>query len=251
MSLAVTEANTRLDQRWLWASLFFAVAIFAQWPRLDLVVASQYHTPAGGFVHGNEPLVLAMYHWTPLVGRIIVGALALIALLSPWLAAWMRRRGRGDLAHRCLGPWRHMAVVAVLCGVLGPGLVVEAWFKNAVGRPRPVQVVEFGGSEPFHGPFEPGPNPAHHRSFVSSHAATGFWLLSLGLTCGPVWRRRWLWIGLLTGSAIGAGRMMQGGHFLSDIVFAFYAVWIPCQIVMALDRWRLRRRPPAQLAGDQ
>ena len=133
-----------------------------------------------------------------------------------------------------------MAAVAVLCGVLGPGLVIEVWFKNTVGRPRPVQVVEFGGDQPFHGVFQPGSNPEKHRSFVSSHAAAGFWLLSLGLTAGPVWRRRWLVIGLVTGSLIGLGRMMQGGHFLSDIIFSFYAVWIPCEIVAAVDRRRHR-----------
>ena len=105
-----------------------------------------------------------------------------------------------------------------------------------MGRPRPVQVVPFGGTDAYHGPFVPGHDPSNHRSFVSSHAAAGFWLMSLGLTCGPVWRRRWLLIGTVTGAAIGAGRMMQGGHFLSDIIFAFYAVWLSCELVAWADR---------------
>jgi len=36
--------------------------------------------------------------------------------------------------------------------------------------------------------------------------------------------------------------MMQGGHFLSDVIFAFYAVWVPSELVAALDRRRLARQ---------
>jgi lipid A 4'-phosphatase len=233
MTSAPTEApHSSLDTRLLWAGLFLCMAVFAKLPDIDLAVASRCcHTPGAGFTHAFDPVVLALYKGTRPIGQIILAALAVFALISPLLARLMRRRGQNAMAVQCLGPWRRMAVVAVICGVLGPGLVVEGWFKNTVGRPRPVQVVEFGGDQPFHGVFARGPDPEHHRSFVSSHAAAGFWLISLGLTCGPVWRRRWLVVGLVTGSIVGLGRMMQGGHFLSDIIFAFYAVWVPCEII--------------------
>jgi len=45
-------------------------------------------------------------------------------------------------------------------------------------------------------------------------------------------------IGLVAGSVIGFGRILQGGHFLSDIVFAFYAVWLSCELVAWIDRRR-------------
>lgn len=233
-------SHTRL----LWAGFFLCMAAFAKLPTLDLAVTSQCcFTPGAGFTHGRALWVRALYDGTPLIGRGILALLAVFAMVSPLLARLMHRQGREALAQRCLGPWRRMAVVAVICGVLGPGLVIEVWFKNTVGRPRPVQVVAFGGDQAFRGAFEwGGSDPEHHRSFVTSHAAAGFWLMSLGLTSGPVWRRRWLLIGLATGSVIGLGRMLQGGHFLSDVIFAFYAVWIPCEIVAALDRRRQQRR---------
>lgn len=225
---------------WIWGVLLVCVAIFATVPELDLSVTRHLYTPGLGFIHAHDPLVLASYHWTPLVGRTILVALAALALLSPLLARPMRWLRQGEsLAQRCQTSWRRMAAVAVLCGVLGPGLIVEVWFKNEIGRPRPVQITQFGGDHAFVGVFEHGDNPENHRSFVSSHAAAGFWLISLGLTSGPVWRRRWLFIGIACGAAIGLGRMMQGGHFLSDIIFAFYAVWIPCEVIAALERWRL------------
>lgn len=225
--------------RWIWIALLVCMALFAKLPRLDLSVSQHFYTPGLGFLHAHDPLVLASYHWTPVVGRTILIALAALALLSPLLAMPMRWLGQNSLAQRCQTSWRRMAAVAVLCGVLGPGLVVEVWFKNAIGRPRPVQVVEFGGDQPYLGVFQEGADPERHRSFVSSHAAAGFWLISLGLTSGPVWRRRWLFIGIACGAAIGLGRMLQGGHFLSDIIFAFYAVWIPCELVSMIERRRM------------
>ncbi|MDE2400744.1 MAG: phosphatase PAP2 family protein [Burkholderiales bacterium] len=235
-----------LDTRLIWAGLFLCVALFAKLPRIDLAVAAHYYTPGLGFIHAQDPVVRALYLWSPTVGRAIVATLAVFALISPLIARLLRGLGHATLAQRCTGPWRRLAIVAVLCGLLGPGLVVEGWFKNAMGRPRPVQVIELGGTEPFHGTFQPGADTAHHRSFVSSHAAAGFWLMSLGLTAGPVWRRRWLLIGVVTGSVIGAGRMMQGGHFLSDIIFAFYAVWVSCEIIAFCDRRWQQRHAHAQ-----
>ncbi|MDI1261158.1 phosphatase PAP2 family protein [Aquabacterium sp.] len=239
--MAIERDRAGKEVRWLWGALFFCAVAFAKVPSIDVMVTGHLYTPGLGFIHAQNALVQASYHWTPLIGRAILAGMLILALLGPLLARLLRWQGREQLAVQCRGPWRRMAAVAVLCGVLGPGLVVEVWFKNTVGRPRPVQVAEFGGDQPFHGVFQQGADATTHRSFVSSHAATGFWLLSLGLTAGPVWRRRWLLIGLFMGSLIGLGRMMQGGHFLSDIIFSFYAVWIPCEIVAALER--RRRRP--------
>lgn len=228
----------------IWAGLFLCMALYAKVPQIDLAFSARYFSAGQGFVHANDPLVRLLYVWTPPIGRTILAVLAVFALTAPLLARLAARLGHSQLARQCVHSWRHMAVIAVICGVIGPGLLIEGIFKNTVGRPRPVQIEQFGGNQPFHGPFQPGDDPDSHRSFVSSHAATGFWLMSLGLTAGPVWRRRWLLIGVVAGAIIGMGRIMQGGHFLSDVIFAFYAVWVPCELVALIDRWRLTRHLP-------
>lgn len=230
-----------LDTRLIWAGLFFSLAIFAQFPGLDLLVSVNYYSAERGFFHRDDALVRALYDWTPWLGRGLIVALALFALLAPWIARLFQKLGRTELASRSTGAWRHLATVSVCAALLGNGLVVEGLCKGLMGRPRPVQVEQFGGQEVYHGPFNPGDDTTHHRSFVSSHAAAGFALMSLGLTCGPVWRRRWLLIGTVAGGIVGMGRMMQGGHFLSDIIFAFYAIWLSCELVAWADRRRLSR----------
>jgi lipid A 4'-phosphatase len=230
------------DTRLIWAGLFFSLAIFAQFPGLDLLVSVRWWHPDHGFIHRQDPVVLALYDWTPWIGRGLILVLALFALFAPLVARVFERLNRPETAQRCLGPWRHLATVSVCCALLGNGLIIEGIFKNFMGRPRPVQVVQFGGTDAYHGPFVPGDDPPNHRSFVSSHAAAGFALMSLGLTCGPVWRRRWLLIGTVSGAVIGAGRMMQGGHFLSDIIFAFYAIWLSCELVAWVDHRRIAKQ---------
>lgn len=234
----------RVETRLIWAGFFFALAAFAALPGLDLLVSVNYYSAAHGFFHRHDPLVLALYDWTPLIGRALVVLMALVALLAPLMALALERLGRVAWASYCKGPLRHAATVAFCCALLGNGLVVEGVLKNFMGRPRPVQVVQFGGTDAYHGPFVRGEDPANHRSFVSSHAAAGFALMSLGLTCGPAWRRRWLLIGTVAGGVVGMGRMMQGGHFLSDIIFAFYAIWLSCELVAWVDRRRLARSAP-------
>lgn len=226
----------------MWALLFFSLALFSKFPGLDLLISARYFDPEQGFFHRNNPVVQGLYDWTPWVGRALVIALALYALLAPLLARYFERQGEHSLAQRARGSWRHLATVAVVCGLLGPGILIEGVLKNHMGRPRPVQVIEFGGADTYHGPFVPGATPERNRSFVSSHAAAGFWLMSLGLTCGPLWRRRWLLIGLVVGGAIGLGRILQGGHFFSDVLFAFFTVWLSCEIVAWLDKHRRSRQ---------
>lgn len=239
---AEDEADEGAGTRLIWAGLFFALAIFAALPGLDLLVAANYYDPQLGFVHRDDPLVRALYVWTPRLGHILLLLVTIYALASPLLTRWFASHGQTDKA-ACSRHGQHAAVVALCCALLGPGLLVEIVLKGHMGRPRPVQVVQFGGQDTYHGPFVPGPDPGNHRSFVTSHAAAGFWLMSLGLTCGPIWRRRWLLIGTITGAIIGVGRMMQGGHFLSDVIFAFYAVWLSCELIAWADRRRLARRP--------
>jgi lipid A 4'-phosphatase len=232
---------TFMYTRLIWAGLFFALAIFAKAPGLDLLVAANYYNAESGFFHRDSPMVRALYDWTPPLGRGLIAVLVVYSLIAPRVARWFRARGKAELAQRCAGPLRRGAVLALCCALLGPGLLIEGILKNTMGRPRPVQVEQFGGPLAYHAPFVPGDDIKNQRSFVSSHAAAGFALIGLGLACGPVWRRRWLLIGIVTGGVIGLGRMMQGGHFISDIIFSFYVVWLSCEFVALIDR-RLQHR---------
>lgn len=216
----------------------FAVAVYAKFPTLDLIVSSRQYHPVHGFVGAHAPLLEAMHLWAPRLGLGVVALLLSWLVVAPLVAWWAQRRSQGRWLERAHPFLQRSAVLALLVALVGPGLLSEGLFKNTVGRPRPVQIEPFGGPAAFQGPFQIGDNPSEHRSFVSSTAATGFALMGLGLACGPTWRRRWLIIGIVAGSVLGLGRILQGAHFLSDVVFAFYTVWWSTVLIgWAADKW--------------
>lgn len=243
-----SDDDDSFDTRLIWAGLFLSLALFAKVPRVDLIVSQRYYTPEAGFFQAGNPLVQALYQYTPILGNTLLVLAALLALAAPWLARQARGRGHEATAGLLLGLWRRTAVAVLLVATLSSGLIVELGLKNFMGRPRPVQTVEFGGDQPFHAAFERGANPRKHRSFISGHATAGFTLMALGLFAARTWRRRWLLIGLTAGALVGLGRIMQGGHYLSDVVFSFYAVWLSCELVaFGMRRFEQRRQAPPRV----
>ena len=116
--------------------------------------------------------------------------------------------------------------------VVGPGLLVNVLLKdNSIGRARPSQITEFGGSSDFTRAFEYSGACDSNCSFVSGHASMGFWFIGLGWLLQS---KRWFYIGLLIGAIVGLTRIIQGGHFLSDTVFALWAVY---WVNLGLGHW--------------
>ncbi|MGF1530716.1 MAG: phosphatase PAP2 family protein [Puniceicoccaceae bacterium] len=122
------------------------------------------------------------------------------------------------------------ATYLALCVIVGPGLLVNATFKDNFGRPRPRDTIAFGGSDQFLPVGEIGPL-AHRKSFPSGHASMGFVLAAPALFFGPRRRRifyAWVCLGVASGIGIGLVRIAQGGHWFSDVlwsaVFVYYAM---------------------------
>lgn len=116
--------------------------------------------------------------------------------------------------------WRKSGIFLIACVVLGPGLIINAVFKDHWDRPRPRDVLELGGTlhytaAPWRG--EGGSSfPCGHCS-VGFLYASGWWLWK---SRRPRWARASLALGLALGSALGLGRMAAGAHFLSDVIWS-------------------------------
>jgi lipid A 4'-phosphatase len=143
-----------------------------------------------------------------------------IAAVAGIILALARRRHLFGLG---LPEWIFLALVLIT----GPGLIANTVLKDNWARPRPLHVVEFGGPDRFTPVLERSGACERNCSFVSGEASATF---ALGFAFALLARRRRAEImaaGIAAGSLAGLVRMGEGGHFLSDVVFA--------GVFMALD----------------
>jgi lipid A 4'-phosphatase len=137
--------------------------------------------------------------------------------------------------------WIRPGLFLVILLALGPGLIVNSVFKEYWGRPRPREIVQFGGKKEFLHPWQKG--VAHMgRSFPSGHSSAAFYLTAPFF----VYRRRnpgiaslWLIGGLCFGLMMSVARIAQGGHFLSDNLWAWGMVHLTAvtlYYLLRLDR---------------
>lgn len=116
----------------------------------------------------------------------------------------------------------------VLFLIVGNGLVVNSLFKSHWDRPRPRDVVQFGGEREFRQPWQPG-NTARGRSFPSGHAAAAFYMMApffIYRWRKPATAHAWLIGGMLFGGAMSYARISQGGHFLTDTLWSWGLLYI-------------------------
>ena len=224
--MSATRRETRL---WL-ALLLALLLIYVVWPGLDLPVSAWFYRSDSGFWIDDQPWVQAVHHTVPWIGRLL-----LVGSLAVWLLGHFGRRTE-------LRRLRRPAAALFLGLVLGLGLLAHGVLKENWGRARPVQVSQFGGEASFTPPWQPTSECRRNCSFVSGHAGTGFALIALGALAAPRRRRFWLVTGWSAGLLLGALRIAQGGHFLSDVLFGGLLLWGTSLAIRACwTRWRLRR----------
>jgi len=180
----------------------------------DLAVQALFYSPGEGWALGNREPWAFLYHFGNLPA-FALGAMGVIAFVLSFFSERLR-------------PDRTAALFVVVFLALGPGLVVNTVFKDHWGRPRPADIVQFGGTETYRSFWHPG-SPNQGRSFPSGHAAVGFFLMAPFFVLrrkAPGWARRALVAGVLYGLTMGLGRMIQGGHFLTDVIWSGFMVYL-------------------------
>jgi len=173
--------------------------LFFLYPNIDLWFSSFFYK--GTFFLKQAPLLQLIYKVT--IYSIALFALGLLLLLVYTTIT------KKELVKRSI------LVYLLLTLVLGPGLIVNELLKNHMGRARPSQITNFGGTKTFTPALVPSNQCQKNCSFSSGHAAAAFYFVALV----PLVRRKLLaWILALSwGWIVGLTRIAQGGHFLSDV----------------------------------
>lgn len=181
---------------------------------------------------GEIPFWDSLYRWGTVPSAVLI-----FTSLTLYCLSWSLERFR---------LWRKVFLFIVLTAVIGPGLITNGILKEYWGRPRPREVIEMGGRSVYE-PILTIDRSSKGLSFPCGHATMGFLFMGgyflfrrhrAGLARG------FLLGGIVLGGLMGVARMVQGGHFFTDVVWAgliCYFVPMGLYYAMGLDRSLIRR----------
>lgn len=192
----------------LGAVALVAAIVFLSKPDLDLMAAGAFYKGGGEFFGQSDLWIIVLRN------LFIIFFWACVALAIAGLVI-TRKPGTRWLGFAA----PHWLFLAICLGV-GPGLVANIMFKDQWGRARPKQVVEFGGSKTFTPPILFSRQCPRNCSFVSGEASSTYVPFFAAAVLLPQAAVPLVVTGTVMGLAAGGVRMAQGGHFLSDVIFA-------------------------------
>lgn len=181
---------------------------------LDLIFHANFHTATEGWFLKDVQPWRFIYHYGNIPAlALTIGALLVLAL-SPYLKKLRKLTKR--------------ALYLILVMAIAPGLLINVILKDNWGRPRPRNISDFGGKHQFEkvlivDPDSPG------KSFPCGHCSMGFYLFALYFLFRKKRQKLASLIFIITlvwGSLIGLARIVQGGHFLSDVIWSAGLVYL-------------------------
>jgi lipid A 4'-phosphatase len=199
-----------------------AAIVFVGWPALDLAASRAFYLGPRHFLLNDSELADAfrtLFTFITWSAGILAGAGILLAVAQ-----------RRHLFGLRLPHWLFLA----LSLALGSGLVANAVLKDHWARPRPLHIVEFGGPHAFTPVLDRTGQCDRNCSFISGETSS---ILAIGFAVAmlvPRRRRAMAFaVALAAGAAIGLIRIGEGGHFLSDVIFA----GVLMALVVVLVHW--------------
>ena len=133
---------------------------------------------------------------------------------------------------------KRFSIIVLLSLILGPGLLVNTIFKSNWGRARPYQVLRDG--KIFTPVWQANFRLKNQHSFSSGHAAIGFFLGVPLLALGK--KRVAVILSVAGGLIVGGVRILQGGHYLTDVLFSGIFVWLVAWLVIYFtDKWIIKK----------
>ena len=189
---------------------------------LDVRFSSIFHdalSPDGPWPQAGAPLWMALYAIDTHMTIALAIAAAVLAIAGTFSGGDRRKI--------------IYALFIVLSIMIGAGLIVNGILKEHWGHPRPDDIVQFGGSGQYAPPWAKRPS-GEGESFPSGHAAIAFSCIVFYFILRiprPKLARACFWGAVFLGSLMGLGRVIQGRHFLSDVLWAAYIPYLVCMLV--------------------
>lgn len=208
---------------------------FGLYPELDLRVARYFYVFEDS---GHNTFAFRIY--PPVMWARDIGLWIGTVLVAPAVASLVIKL---ILPRRKLMMSGRAIVFLMATMALAPGLLVNVLLKDHWGRPRPIDVTQFGGGEHFVAWWDPRGDCRANCAFVSGDVAGAFWTVAPAALAPPQWRALAYGAAIALGTGMAAVRVMAGAHFPSDVIFAgvftFLIIWVSYALIYRWPRTRL------------
>lgn len=200
--------------KWFYIFALLISSLFIIFPEIDLIVSSLFYSSKNGWFWSNNTFILFLYAIPRPIT--IVGIIMLILLIV-------------DIAlkKRLFNIPPRSLFLFTMTMLIGSGFIVHTILKDNWERVRPAYVTQFDGTKNFTPAFILSNQGGD--SFSSGHAAGTYALIALALLVKRH-KKLALVLTIALGSLVGFGRIVQGGHFLSDVIVSFIVVYLTAKI---------------------
>ena len=180
---------------------------------LDLVVSQLFYL-------GDSQFYLQSFDYITLFFRdILLPSILIYMLIIPLLGKYLNLKylyfGHSFKIKEILLVWSSQFITILI--------FINLILKNLWGRSRPGETLEFGGDNIFTPWYKYSDICVSNCSFVSGDSSVGFSLVVLYFITK---NSLFLYASLVLGFSLGLIRIMEGGHYLSDVLFSGIIIMI-------------------------
>ncbi len=202
---------------------------FIVYPELDIAISRPY------FDSGLKLFPQDNQGWSEIIYQSVTffaWGMGLAALIWLCRSLWRCRKSPASAERASV---RKSAFLLLTLAVI-PGIFVHNIMKPTWDRPRPRHTEPFGGTQPFLPMWQIAPAGVSGSSFISGHASTAATAVALAYTI-PRFAMILYPAGIIFALAAAASRIVQGGHFASDVLIS---ISLTCLIIHLLALALLR-----------
>jgi lipid A 4'-phosphatase len=196
---------------WIWALTALCI-IFFIFPELDIQISKIFYTEKEGFFYAQNAFVQIVFQLVPLLTYTAAIIYFTIGLYQYFIYKKFSK----------------ILLYLIVTLIIGPGILVNSVLKNNFGRARPKNIIEFGGNSTFHSLMVLSNQCSTNCSFSSGHAAAAYYFTNISFILPHRRQKVAFYLAMAFGTLVGIMRIMQGGHFASDVLFS-------CLIVLLVN----------------
>ncbi|MCG6859267.1 MAG: phosphatase PAP2 family protein [Salaquimonas sp.] len=203
--------------------------VFTAWPQFDIAVSRL-------FFSGDVFPMTQEWFWRFLRTVFLNGFTAWYILITVGCVVTFKQQPA--LLGFDFRKWLYLAI----CSIGGPLLLVNIILKDHWGRWRPREIIQLGGEDLHTTPLDWSGTCIDNCSFVSGEVASMVMAFIALAFVTTAWRPIFYALAIFMGLLEALIRVGQGGHFISDALFAgVFMVLVAAAIYWAMFLYRDRR----------